>query len=99
MGVVGVIIIRDCIRYIFILIAELAILGLHFELPCVEHCHVVDMRTHVMSVPPQEVHTIKCSCTAEQPYNCIVSPLIFYAAVLLYHLTAKQLYSFPVAPH
>ncbi len=29
--------------------------GLHFELPCVEHCDVVDMRTHVMSVPPQEV--------------------------------------------
>jgi regulator of protease activity HflC (stomatin/prohibitin superfamily) len=35
--------------------SNLILTGLHFELPCVEHCDVVDMRTHVMSVPPQEV--------------------------------------------
>ena len=30
--------------------------GLHFEIPCVEHAEVVDMRTSKMKVPPQEVH-------------------------------------------
>ena len=29
--------------------------GLHFELPCIEHVEVVDMRTSKMKVPPQEV--------------------------------------------
>ena len=29
--------------------------GLHFEIPCVEHAEVVDMRTCFMKVPPQEV--------------------------------------------
>ena len=29
--------------------------GLHFEIPCVEHAEVVDMRTSKMKVPPQEV--------------------------------------------
>ena len=29
--------------------------GLHFELPCIEHVEVVDMRTSKMRVPPQEV--------------------------------------------
>ena len=29
--------------------------GLHFEIPCVEHAEVVDMRTSFMKVPPQEV--------------------------------------------
>ena len=31
--------------------------GLHFEIPCVEHAEVVDMRTSKMKVPPQEVFT------------------------------------------
>ena len=30
--------------------------GLHFELPCIEHVEVVDMRTSKMRVPPQEVN-------------------------------------------
>ena len=31
--------------------------GLHFELPCIEHVEVVDMRTSKMKVPPQEILT------------------------------------------
>jgi len=31
--------------------------GLHFELPCIEHVEVVDMRTSKIRVPPQEILT------------------------------------------
>ena len=38
--------------------------GLHFELPCIEHVEVVDMRTSKMKVPPQEVRL----CQLITPY-------------------------------
>ena len=44
--------------------------GLHFEIPCVEHAEVVDMRTSKMKVPPQEVlisPVIKSSCEHLSP--------------------------------
>ena len=36
--------------------------GLHFEIPCVEHAEVVDMRTCFMKVPPQEVLSVFNLC-------------------------------------
>ena len=36
--------------------------GLHFEIPCVEHAEVVDMRTCFMKVPPQEVLSVFDLC-------------------------------------
>ena len=36
--------------------------GLHFEIPCVEHAEVVDMRTCFMKVPPQEVQSVFDLC-------------------------------------
>ena len=41
--------------------------GLHFELPCIEHVEVVDMRTSKMRVPPQEVNsTLNYNLTIEK---------------------------------
>ena len=45
--------------------------GLHFEIPCVEHAEVVDMRTSKMKVPPQEILT-KDSVTVS------VDAVVFY---------------------
>ena len=58
--------------HIYSCIPKLISSGLHFELPCVEHCDVVDMRTHVMSVPPQEVYQPSTQSGATQHHRILL---------------------------